>query len=161
MFQKVKDVLRQQLTMGATPEKLAQSFVWGMFIGVFPLIGTTTALSVLIAWMFRLNHVVIQTANYLMYPIHIIMIPIYIKTVDYFFDVGYVPLRPDLMVHQFKVDPTEFLRQYGIIAIYAVGLWIIMSGVLYFILYPIILKIVLKYKNGNFLKRTSLRKKDD
>ena len=146
MLQKIKDVIKGQLTTGATPEKLAQSFIWGVLIGVFPLLGTTTALSALVAWIFKLNHVVIQATNYVVYAIQILMIPIYIKIVDLVFDVGYVPLRPDLMMNQFKAGPFDFLKQYGLIGVYAIGIWIVMSTVLYFIFYPLVLKLILKFK---------------
>lgn len=148
MFQKVKNVLREQLSMGATPEKLSQSVLWGTLIGVFPLIGTTTAISGLVAWVFKLNHIVIQTANYMVYPLQLLMIPIYIKTVDLFFEVGYVPLRPDIIVNQFRASPLLFLKQYSLIAIYAIVLWSIMGAALYFIFYPVILKVVKKFKKG-------------
>lgn len=146
MFKKIKNVLREQLTMGATPEKLSQSFVWGVLIGVFPLVGTTTAISGMAAWKFKLNHVVIQTANYLVYPIHLLMIPVYIKIVDFFFDVGYVPLRPDIIISQFQAGPADFMRQYSLIGLYAVLLWCLLSAALYFVSYPLTLKLVKKFK---------------
>ncbi len=146
MLKKIKDVIKGQLTMGATPEKLSQSFIWGVLIGIFPLLGTTTSLSALAAWIFKLNHIVIQALNYAVYPIQLLMIPIYIKIVDLFFDVGYVPLRPDLILNQFKASPVEFFKQYSLIGVYAIMVWAIFSTALYFVLYPVTLKAVKKFK---------------
>ena len=148
MFKKVANVVIEELKKGSTPEKLSQGLVGGILIGMFPLLGTTTLLAIIIAFCFRLNHVVIQTTNYLMYPVQIIMIPVYIKVVSLIFDVGYVPLRPDVLLSQFKADPSAFLKQYALIGVYAIGLWCILSIVLYLILYPAILKAVLKFKKG-------------
>ena len=148
MFKKVAGIIILELKKGSTPEKLSQGLVGGILIGIFPLIGFTTLLAMLTGLIFKINQVVIQTTNYLMYPVQIILIPVYIKVVSMIFDVGYVPLRPDILLTQFRADPAGFLRQYAIIGIYAVGLWIILSILLYFILYPIILKAVLKFKKG-------------
>ena len=147
MFKKVKTIIYEQMTAGATPEKLAQSVVCGALIGVFPLLGTTTLLAALSATIFKLNHIVTQTVNYLTYPLQILLFPVYIKVVSMIFDVGDTPLRPDLIVKQFTGAPLVFLKQYGLIGFYAVLLWSIISLVAYFILYPIILKIIIKLKN--------------
>ena len=144
MFDKIKKILIAQIKMGATPDKLAQSVMGGALIGIFPLLGTTTALSGLTAAIWKLNHVVIQTVNYLLYPVQILMIPIYIKIVSLIFDVGIVPLRPDLIMKQFSASPMDFLKQYSLIGLYAVILWALLSLALYFIFYPIIFKIIVK-----------------
>lgn len=130
--------------MGATPEKLTQSVLGGALIGIFPVLGSTTALAGIAASVWKLNHLVIQTVNYLLYPVQILMIPIYIKVVSLIFDVGNVPLRPDLIMKQFSASPSEFLKLYGLIGLYAIGLWCILSTVMYFVFYPVILKIIMK-----------------
>ena len=146
MFKKVKLVIRDQLMMGVTPEKLAQSLVGGILIGMFPLLGACTLLAALAAFTFKLNHVAIQMANYLMYPVQIIMIPIYVKIVSLVFDVGDVPIRPDLILKQFGAGPLQFIKQYSLIGLYAIVLWCFLSAALYFILYPMILKVIIKIK---------------
>lgn len=148
MFKKIASLVIDELKKGATPEKLSQGLVTGILIGIFPLIGFTTLMSIFAGFLFKLNQIVVQTANCIMYPVQIIMIPIYIKVVSMIFDVGHVPLRPDILITQFKTDPAGFLRQYAIIGIYAVGLWCILSVALYLILYPIVLKAVIKFKKG-------------
>ncbi|MBC7428365.1 MAG: DUF2062 domain-containing protein [Bacteriovorax sp.] len=148
MFKKIASLVLDELKKGATPEKLSQGLVTGILIGIFPLIGFTTLMSIFAGFLFKLNQIVVQTANCIMYPVQIIMIPIYIKVVSMIFDVGHVPLRPDILITQFKTDPAGFLRQYAIIGIYAVGLWCILSVALYLILYPIVLKAVIKFKKG-------------
>jgi uncharacterized protein (DUF2062 family) len=148
MFKKISNLILDELKKGSTPEKLAQGLIGGILIGIFPLIGFTTLMAILAGFIFKINQVVIQTSNYLMYPVQIIMIPFYLKIVSMIFDVGYVPLRPDILLSQFKVDPWGFVHKYAIIGLYAVGLWCVLSIILYFILYPIILKTVLKFKKG-------------
>lgn len=137
--------------MGVTPEKLAQSVVTGMIIGIIPLLGTATILTALIATKMKLNHVVTQTVHYLLYPVQLIMIPIYIKIVGLIFDVGDTPIRPDLILAQFKASPSIFLMKYGLIAFYALFVWGFLGVLIYFISYPLILKSILKFKGRRTL----------
>lgn len=132
MIQKIKTILKSQLTQGASPEKLAQSLSAGLLIGCFPLLGLTTAMAGLVAFIFKLNHIVIQTAHYMMYPVQIILIPVYIKLISLIIDVGDVPIRPDLIVEGFRSDWLGFLKKYALIGVYAVILWMIVSAFLFF-----------------------------
>ena len=147
MIKKIKNTIKDQLTQGSTPEKLAQSLAVGVLIGIFPLLGLTTLLAGLLGHFFKLNHIVVQTANYFMYPVQIVMIPVYIKIVSSVIDVGDVPIRPDLMVKAFAADWLLFLKQYGLIAVYAIILWTILSVVLFFVLQKLFLPAIIKLKN--------------
>lgn len=132
--------------MGVTPEKLTQSVITGIIVGIIPYLGTATLLAALVATKLKLNHVVTQTVNYLMYPIQIIMIPIYIKVVGLVFDVGDTPIRPDLIYKQFTESPSVFMMKYGLIGFYAFFIWATLGLIIYFVSYPIILKSILKFK---------------
>lgn len=144
MFLKVKTVILDQLKTGSTPEKIAEAVVAGILIGIFPVLGTTTLLAGLCGYFFKYNQVVIQSVNYLVYPLQIIMIPVYMKIVSLVFDVGNVPLRPDLVVDKFKESPKEFFQLYGLVGLYSIVLWAIGAIILFFILRPIIKSIVLR-----------------
>ena len=66
------------LKTGATPDKLAHAIALGAIMGIFPLFGTTTITCILLASLFRLNHVAVQLVNYAMYPIQVLLIfPLY------------------------------------------------------------------------------------
>lgn len=144
MIKKVKDTLKSQLTQGASPEKLAQSLSVGFLIGCFPLLGFTTALAAVIGMIFRLNHIVVQTANYLMYPVQIILIPIYIKVISILVDVGNVPIRPDLIIEAFRQDWIAFIKAYALVGLYSVILWFVISSVLFFLLQKLFLPAIQK-----------------
>ncbi|KPA23968.1 PF09835 family protein [Leptospira interrogans] len=75
------EVLKKELKSGITPEKISLSIVIGAGMGVFPLIGTTMALCGILGVLFRLNPVAIQLANYLVYPLQIILIFPFLKQV--------------------------------------------------------------------------------
>ncbi len=66
----IVELLRQ----GVTPEKMALSLALGVALGVFPVLGTTTALCALAALILRLNLPAIQIINYFVYPLQIVLI---------------------------------------------------------------------------------------
>lgn len=70
ILERLQTRLRNVLRQGLTPRALALTVAVGVAVGLFPLPGTTTALCVLIAQRFQLNHVAIQTANWAMYPLY-------------------------------------------------------------------------------------------
>src|SRR5438046_264647 len=66
------DLMRQ----GITPEKIALSLAFGIGLGVFPVLGSTTILCALAAIVFRLNLPSIQLVNYFVYPLQLgLLIP--------------------------------------------------------------------------------------
>jgi len=144
MFNKIKNVIKQQLAQGVSVEKLSQSLTCGVLIGCFPLIGFTTGLAALFGFMFKLNHVVVQTANYLMYPIQILLIPVYIKLSGLIIDIHDLPIRPDLIVKSFVENPIYFMQQYGFVTLIALGIWFVASFILYFILQKVFQPIITK-----------------
>lgn len=68
------DPLRAQLRQGLSPAGLAWSLAVGLGLGIFPVLGTTTLLCVAAGFIFRLNQPALQVANYLAYPLQIILI---------------------------------------------------------------------------------------
>ena len=70
----IVDLLKQ----GISPEKIALTVALGAFIGVIPMLGTTTILCTLAALWLRLNIPAIQLVNGIVYPLQLILlIPFY------------------------------------------------------------------------------------
>lgn len=104
----ILELLRQ----GATPEKMALSLALGTALGVFPLLGTTTALCALAALILRLNLPAIQIVNYLVYPLQIALLIPFFRLGEKFFGAPHLPLSVTqilAMVHASFWDATRFL----------------------------------------------------
>ncbi len=144
MLGKLKDSIKNQMTQGATPEKLSQSLTAGLLIGCFPVIGVTTMLSGLAGYFFKLNHIVIQSANYIMYPVQILLVPVYIKLTSVIVDIGDVPIRPGLIIELFKNDTSLFFKTYALVGVYSVLLWSIVAPLVFFGLNRLTLPFVKK-----------------
>jgi hypothetical protein len=71
----VVDLLR----VGATPEKLAWSLAMGLVVGLNPLLGSTTVMALALAGVLRLNVVASQVSNHAMYPLELLLFPVWVK----------------------------------------------------------------------------------
>jgi hypothetical protein len=80
------------LRQGVTPEKMALSLALGVTLGVFPVLGTTTALCALVAFVWRLNLPAIQIVNYFVYPLQIVLILPFFRAGEKLFGAPHLPL---------------------------------------------------------------------
>ena len=104
----IADLLRQ----GVTPEKMALSLALGVALGVFPVLGTTTALCALVAFVWRLNLPAIQIVNYFVYPLQILLIVPFFRAGEKLFGAPHLPLSvPQIVatVHSGFWGATRFL----------------------------------------------------
>src|SRR5579872_7109762 len=67
------------LTQGITPEKIALSVAFGIVLGTFPVLGSTTVLCAVAALIFQLNLPAIQLVNYLIYPVQLFLLVPFIR----------------------------------------------------------------------------------
>ncbi|HJX94849.1 MAG TPA: DUF2062 domain-containing protein [Candidatus Acidoferrum sp.] len=86
--QPIVELLRQ----GVTPEKMALSLALGVALGVFPVLGTTTALCALVAFLWRLNLPAIQIVNYFVYPLQIALLIPFFRVGEKLFGAAHLPL---------------------------------------------------------------------
>lgn len=59
---------------GLTTDKLIQTLCVGVAVGTLPLLWGTSFLCITLASAFRLNHVVLQSINYLLWPVNLALI---------------------------------------------------------------------------------------
>ena len=80
------------LKQGLSPEGLAWSLAAGVALGSIPLYGTATLLCVGVAMAFRLNQPAILLANYLAYPLQLLLILPFIRLGEQLFREPHLPL---------------------------------------------------------------------
>lgn len=81
------------LKTGLDPDKLAWSLALGVVVGVNPLLGSTTVVALGLASVFRLNIVASQVGNHAMYPLELLMFPVFIKMGSLVFRTASLPLE--------------------------------------------------------------------
>jgi uncharacterized protein (DUF2062 family) len=129
-----------QLTQGVTPQKIALTIALGFMLGVFPILGSTTVLCGLAAVFLRLNQPIIQLVNYLGYPLQVaLLIPFY-RAGEHLLGRAPIPLSVPLLFQRFSADFWQFLRDFGMIAIGGILVWLILappiSALVYFSVLP-------------------------
>ncbi len=73
IFSKISNTIVSELKSGWSIQSIASSIVVGVAIGIFPVLGSTTALVFVAAKYLKLNQVVCQAVNYLVYPLQIML----------------------------------------------------------------------------------------
>ncbi len=117
------------LRMGADPDKLAWSLALGVVVGVNPLLGSTTVLALGLASAFRLNIVASQVGNHAMYPVEILLFPVFIKLGDVLFGTKKLPLEGGALWHAAKYHPWDTTRLRGSWEWHALGVWAMFAAV--------------------------------
>lgn len=138
----IVELLRQ----GVTPEKMALSLALGVALGVFPVLGTTTALCALLAFIWRLNLPAIQIVNYFVYPLQVALLIPFFRLGEKLFGAPHLPLSVTqiyAMVHTSFWGATRFLWTT---IWHAAIVWCLMAPVFvalaYVILVPILRRMV-------------------
>jgi hypothetical protein len=117
------------LRMGAAPRRLAWSIAVGLVIGINPVVGTTTALCLAAAFVFRLNVVASQIANHAMFPLELVLVIPFIKLGSRVFHTAAMPLSPRLFLRAIRVAPLALTRQLWLWEWHALVLWAAISVV--------------------------------
>jgi uncharacterized protein (DUF2062 family) len=127
----VIELLRQ----GVTPEKIALSIVFGVALGVFPVLGSTTALCAIAALAFRLNLPAIQIVNYFVYPLQIALLIPFFRLGEKLFGARHLP----------HASMSGAIRTLWTTTWHAIVVWCLLAPiaaiVLYLILAPLLRRV--------------------
>src|SRR5580700_9572236 len=111
-WRRIRQLILELLRQGVTPEKMALSLALGVALGVFPVLGTTTALCALVAFLWRLNLPAIQMVNYFVYPLQIALLIPFFRAGEELFGAPHLPLSVSqilAMAHLSFWGATRFL----------------------------------------------------
>jgi uncharacterized protein (DUF2062 family) len=127
----VRDLLRQ----GLTPRKLALTIALGFFLGLNPVVGTTTLLCTLVALAFGLNLPLIQIVNYLVYPLEIVMIVPFLEIGARLFATRLPPIDSHRLIASFRHHFFRTLGLWGSAVLHGVVAWLVVGGALSVVVY--------------------------
>jgi len=115
--------VKRLLRTGATPERLAWSLAVGLVVGVNPLLGSTTLLVLALAGAFRLNVVASQVGNHAMYPVEIVLFPVFIKMGSLLFSTRRLPLEGSNLLAAARQHPWDTTRLLWLWEWHALVVW--------------------------------------
>ena len=116
---------RLQLVMscGLTPQKLALTLCIGTALGIMPLLWGTSLICFLLAHLFRLNHVALQSVNYMFYPVQLALLAPFYNLGSRLFSWG-PPLPPHVFAALIK-NPGSSLNILGWITLKSLAAWLV------------------------------------
>jgi uncharacterized protein (DUF2062 family) len=117
----------KQLTLGTTPEKIAWTISLGVVLGVFPIMGSTTLVCILVGWLLRLNQPVLHVFKTLVYPLHLSLILVFIRLGEKLHGVPLISFSIPQLVARFQADPLQFARDFGLAAWHGVSAWLLIA----------------------------------
>jgi uncharacterized protein (DUF2062 family) len=130
------------LRQGVTPEKISLSVALGVALGVFPALGSTTALCATAAMVLRLNLPAIQIVNYFVYPVQIALLVPFFRLGEKLFRAPHLPisvLQIHEMIHRSAWNAIKLLWITTWHAIVAWGLIApVLVGLIYVLLMPVL-----------------------
>lgn len=117
------------LKMGADPDKLAWSLALGLVVGLNPLLGSTTLVALGLASLFRLNLVASQIGNHAVYPLELLMFPVFIKVGSVVFRTPRLPLAGHELWFAVKHHPWDTTRLLWTWEWHALVVWAVFAAV--------------------------------
>lgn len=136
------DPLRDQLTRGVTPDRLAFTVGVGTACSVFPLLGFTTLMNIGAGFAFRLNHAILQTLNQLLGFFQLALILVYVRLGEVVWGDEATSFAVAEVVRVFRDESlATFLQQFGWAGVHAFTAWLLTTpllvGVIYLSLRPV------------------------
>jgi uncharacterized protein (DUF2062 family) len=137
---RVIDPIHSQLSQGISPEKIAFTIALGAVLGIFPVLGSTTILCTLAGLLLRLNQPVLQLVNYLVYPLQLTLIPVFIRIGESLFRAPHIPFSIPQLLEKFRAAPLVFFHEFAMTFVHCISAWVLVapfvSIALYFALHP-------------------------
>jgi uncharacterized protein (DUF2062 family) len=137
------------LKQGLSPQILALSMASGIIIGTFPLVGTTTAICTMAAILFRMNLLVTQLGNWLVYPIQLLLIVPFIILGEHLFGTPST-IDPSHIFSLLHTDLFTTLRLFSKMILHAAVAWMICAPIAFAVIY-IVLKTLFKYLHARMV----------
>lgn len=140
---RVVEPLLELLNQGVSPKSIAVSMSAGTVIGVFPVLGSTTVICVLLAVALRLNLVAIQVLNWVVYPLQIALILPFIQLGQYLIGGDQIALSTDELQVAFGQSWLEAVAEFWHLMLSGIMAWSMTAvplGVILYFVFVLVLR---------------------
>ncbi|KUF82238.1 hypothetical protein AM587_10008820 [Phytophthora nicotianae] len=141
--QKVKAPVVKLLKSGASPSSIALAMAFGISGGIFPIPGVTTVPVMAAIFLFRLNPVAAMLTNYLVTPLNIASVPVFM-CVGYCLSISVKRSSIDLVL-------TVAATTFRFTLLHAIYMWLLVMPVLTLVIYgvltPVLRRVMPKNKD--------------
>ena len=115
------------IVQGITPDKIALSLAFGIVLGVFPVLGSTTLLCAAAALIFQLNLPAIQLVNYLIYPAQLFLLVPFIRLGEKLFRVAPMQLSITQILAMVRADMVHAISTLWLAELHAMSAWLLIG----------------------------------
>ncbi|SEC16235.1 DUF2062 domain-containing protein [Terriglobus roseus] len=119
----VSPVVRM-LRLGASPQRLAWSLAAGFVIGMNPIIGSTTAVTVAVTHLFKLKHAASQIGVHGAYPFQLLLLLPFLHAGTVLFGTSALPLEKADLLRLIHEHPLQLLRSLWMWEWHALVVWL-------------------------------------
>src|SRR5664279_199614 len=134
----ILDLLRQ----GFTPEKIALSVAFALVLGVFPALGWTTLLCLVVALRLRLNVPAMQLVNYLAYPLQLMLLLPFIRAGEILFHAPRLSLSLPQIMSMIHTGVWHAIQVLWVATVRAIAVWAIIAPLAIYLIYRILTPLV-------------------
>ncbi|WP_373524553.1 DUF2062 domain-containing protein [Aquiflexum sp.] len=145
-FRNYQQKLKRLFQQGLSPKELAMSIALAVFVGVFPIYGTTTVILTFLALKLKLNLPIMITVSYALTPLLFLLLIPFIRIGEFVF--GYQPVAMDLSTLKASISTGLFetLSVFSGRLALAVGAWILVALPVAIFVYILLFQIFRKVK---------------
>ena len=140
------------LRLGSSPERLAWSLAAGVLIGINPVLGSTTVICLIAAFLFRLNIPASQIGTHAMYPLELALLVPFLHVGTRVFGTAQLSMSTGAMLDAAKHAPLDLLRQIWMWEWHALIVWAVFAvmavPVLACLLTPILRRLLQRVNCG-------------
>ena len=111
---------------GLTPRDLAFSVTLGIISGIFPVIGMTTLLSIVLTMLFRQNLLVVQSVQWILALVQVMLIIPFMQFGAYVVNAHALHINMAQINHAFQPGMLSGIKTVGIFHLYGILTWLIL-----------------------------------
>jgi uncharacterized protein (DUF2062 family) len=126
---------RALLMQGLSPDALARTIAVGTACSLFPFVGTTTALNLVVGLKLKLNQPIMQTLNQLLGPLELVCILLFIRIGEHLWGHAPLPVSVPVVLKAIRDNPRAALDEFAWTAVHAATAWLLVAPVLVLVLY--------------------------
>lgn len=130
------------LTQGITAEKIALSLAFGIVLGIFPVLGSTTVLCVAAALVFGLNLPAIQLVNWLIYPMQLVLLVPFIRMGEKLFRAPPLQFSLTQILSMIRADMPHAVSTLWLAEGHAICAWLLAGPLAIFLLYILLSRVI-------------------
>jgi uncharacterized protein (DUF2062 family) len=135
-FRRLLQPLAELLTQGLTPSRLAATFAVGTVCSLFPFLGATSLLNLVVGLALRMNQPALQTLNQLLGPVQLALILVYVRLGEWVWRAESAHFTVGAMVDSFRsLSLGQFLVQFGQAGVHAFSAWLVTAPLLFALIY--------------------------